>query len=162
MEHGPGPGWAEAIEASTLAVRMRQSFVLYHFANTAHVLGIALLVGSIVALDLRLLGFGRTLPLEAASRFLTRLTITGLLIAVPTGLMMFSADATALLSNIPFRTKAVLIALALANAIAWRSLWSERLSDWDVAPPRVGRLQAAASILLWCAVVTAGRLIAYL
>jgi len=162
MEHGPGPGWVGLLEASALADFMRQSFVAYPLANTAHVLGLALLVGAIVALDLRLLGLGRALPVVPTSRFLTAIALAGLAVAVPTGLLMLAADATAVAGNPSFQLKLVLLGLALGNALLWRRLWAGRLAGWDAGPPMLGRVQAAGSILLWVLVVASGRMIAYL
>ncbi|MFZ6046188.1 hypothetical protein ACFW0H_08695 [Pseudomonas sp. CR3202] len=63
---------------------------------------------------------------------------------------------------LPLRSEAVLVALGNVNALLFRALWNRRLADWDRRPPFAGRLQVTLSILIWCAVMSAGRLLAYL
>ncbi len=77
------------------------------------------------------------------------------------GIALFSADAGALLGNPAMRIKLVMVTLAIANALAFRWLWSRRISEWDRAPPLWGRAQSVLSIALWLAIPVAGRMIAY-
>lgn len=153
--------WAASLEASALGQWMRTDAWAYPFANVVHVLGLTALVGPIVLLDLRLLGFGRALPLAPAERLLTATALVGLLLMVASGSALFSADATALIANPVMRLKLALIAVALTNAVAFRWRWSRQLEHWDRAPPMPGRAQALASIALWLSIPVAGRLIAY-
>jgi hypothetical protein len=55
-----------------------------------------------------------------------------------------------------------LAAIGIANALLFRSLWGAQLAKWDANPPGAGRAQVVASIAIWLAVPTLGRLIAYL
>jgi hypothetical protein len=149
-------GLASTLEASALGVWARGSPYGYPLANLVHLLGLVLLIGGIGVVDLRLAGLFRGLPAAALARTLTPLAIAGLALMVVSGAVMFSADAKALLGSATFRWKLLLIAVALANAAAWRRLWRGRLATWDADPPRAGRAMAAASAGLWL-----GRLIAY-
>jgi hypothetical protein len=133
----------------------------YPFANLVHILGLVMLVGGIGVLDLRLAGLFRRIPADALSTALTPIAIAGLLLMIPSGATMFAADASALVNSATFQTKLVLVALALANAIAFRMIWHKRMDRWDADPPALGRLMAAASILLWLSVASLGRWIAY-
>jgi hypothetical protein len=133
----------------------------YPIANLVHILGLVMLVGGIGILDLRLAGLFRRIPAAALASALTPIALAGLLLMIPSGLTMFAADASALVNSTTFRTKLILIALALANAVAFRILWQGRIERWDVDPPAWGRLMAAASILLWLSVAALGRWIAY-
>lgn len=163
MEHGiAAPAWAAALEASGLGEAMRSSAVLYPAANVIHVIAVLLLVGPIVALDIRLLGVARGLDAAALDRYLTRFAYAALPVIVLTGFALFSADATALAGNAAFRTKLLLAAAGLANALAFRLIWRRRLRSWVAGPPLLGRVQPAASVLIWLAAVASGRLIAYL
>jgi hypothetical protein len=162
MHHPVGPAWAEAVEDSGLGVLMRESLLAYPAANLLHIFGIMLLVGPILALDLRLLGFARAVALPAASKLLTPIAVAGLLLLIVSGPPLFAADAGPLALHPLMQIKMALLALAIANALLFRRLWRHRLADWDTAPPAFGRAQAAASILLWLAVASCGRLIAYL
>jgi len=161
MEAMAAPAFAVALEASSLGVFMRASPLAYPLANLTHLLGLVLLVGPIIALDLRLLGFARGLPVKALSAYLTPFAILGLLLMFASGTLIFSADAKALIVNPVLQIKLALIVCGLVNALLFRLFWSSRLYDWDRRPSGIGRLQCAASITLWLGAGTAGRLIAY-
>lgn len=157
------PAWAVALQESPLGNAIRHSIWLYPFGNVVHVLGVALLVGSILALDFRMLGFARAhVSVENASRLLTPIAVTGLLLLVPGGLILFIADAGPLAANTLLQWKLALVATGLLNAISFRRWWGGRLKSWDVDAPRVARLQILASIAIWLTVPALGRLIAYL
>lgn len=163
MEHQQaGPAWAAALEASGLGEAMRGSALLYPSANVLHLLFIVLLVGPIVVLDLRLLGLARRIDVAALDRYLTRFAYVALPAIVVTGFALFSADATALAGNAAFRTKLLLVAVGLANALAFRLFWQRRLAAGEAGPPRLARVQSALSVLIWLGAVASGRLIAYL
>lgn len=152
---------AAALEASPFGAWARGSGLAYPVANLVHLLGLVLLVGGIGLLDLRLTGLFRGLPVATLSRVLTPLAIAGLVLLGLGGAVMFSADATALFASTVFRWKVTLIALALANAAAFRWLWRRRMARWDVDPPPAGRVMAAGSLGLWLIVAGLGRWIAY-
>ena len=133
----------------------------YPIANLIHILGLVMLVGGIGIVDLRLAGLFRRIPAAPLSAALTPIAIAGLLLMIPSGATMFAADAAALVNSTTFRTKLLLIALALANAMAFRILWQKRIDQWDANAPLWGRLMAATSVLLWLSVATLGRWIAY-
>jgi uncharacterized protein DUF6644 len=120
-----------------------------------------MLVGGIGILDLRLAGMFRRIPAAPLSAALTPIAIGGLILMIPSGATMFASDAAALVNSGTFRGKLSLIALALANAVAFRFIWQRRIGQWDADPPLWGRLMAAASILLWLSVAAFGRMIAY-
>lgn len=153
--------WAARLEASPLGEWMRSSALAYPIANVVHLLGLVLLVGPIVLLDLRLLGFGRSLPLPPVSRALTGSAVIGLVLLASAGFLMFAADAGPLIKNGVMQAKLWVIALGLANAILFRVLWNENLERWDSTPPILGRLQALASIAIWLCAGALGRWIAY-
>jgi hypothetical protein len=164
MEHAEAwPLWATAIQDSSLGIAIRHSLWLYPLGNVLHVLGVALLVGSIVALDFRFLGFGRRyVTVEGASGLLTPFAIAGILLLVPGGLILFIADAGPMAANGLLQLKMLLIVIGLANAWLFRRNWGGKLATWDAEPPGAGRAQALASMAIWLAVPTLGRLIAYL
>lgn len=163
MEHAVGPEWAFALQQSRLGAFIRDSLWIYPAANLMHLLGLVLLVGPIAALDLRLVGLGRhAITVPAASRFLTPFAIAGIVLLLPSGAALFTADAASLAGSRLMQVKIALAALALTNAVLFRRLWSRHLPEWDAAPPIVGRLQAAVSVGLWLGVAYCGRMIAYL
>jgi len=164
MEAGENwPLWAVALQNSGFGVAIRHSIWLYPLGNVLHVLGVALFVGSIVTLDLRLLGFGRGyVSAQGASKLLTPVAVIGLLMLVPGGLIIFIADAGPLAANALLQIKMLLIAAGLINAWLFRRNWNPRLGDWDATAPGGGRAQTVLSLAIWLAVPTLGRLIAYL
>ena len=153
--------WAERLEASPFGALMRESSLLYPTANLLHLLGLVMLLGSMLLLDLRLLGLAREVPLLEASRRLTPIGIAGLLLQLATGFCLFAADAGPLTGNWLLQLKLALVGAGIANALLFRACWARRLADWDRRPPLAGRLQVALSILIWCGVMAAGRLLAY-
>ena len=154
-------GFAEALQASPFGAWAGQSPYAYPVANLVHLLGLVMLVGGIGLVDLRLAGAFRSLDPSALSRVLTPIAIAGLLLMVPSGFIMFAADAESLAGSATFQRKLVLIALALTNAVLFRWSWGKRLGRWEPSPPLGGRLMAGTSLLLWLAVAGHGRMIAY-
>jgi hypothetical protein len=147
-----------AIESARPIVALKDSYLAYPLVNTLHIVGIALLFGAIVPLDLRLIGWRHQAePVDRVSRLLLPVAITGLLIAAPAGLLLFATDARAYAAAPLFQAKMVLIALAITNALALRRI------DWRAGPPR-GRtaIAGAASILLWLGAIVCGRLLGYI
>lgn len=129
----------------------------YPVANVLHLFGLVLVIGGIGLVDLRLLGLFRRLPLQPLAAALTPLAIAGIILLAASGSVLFAAD-TAVASSDTFRRKLVLIALALTNAIAFRLLYGRSPAEPAPVP---ARLMACASLLLWLAVATSGRMIAY-
>lgn len=162
MHVAHGPAWAVALEQSGLGELMRSSGLLYPLANVLHVMAICAVVAPIVLADLRLLGLGRRFPLRPTVTLLSAIAAGGLIVAIATGIPLFAADAGPLADNPVMVAKIVLVALGLANAVAFRLLWTRDLDHWDVVAPPLGRAQAALSAGVWLAVPVAGRLIAYL
>jgi hypothetical protein len=161
MEGHTGPAWAAWLEASGLGVLMRESSVLYPLANIAHIIGLVLFVGTILLLDLRLIGFARSLPAAGVARALTPIMLGGFVLQVASGTLLFSADARPLWANPVMQIKAALIAFGLVNALLFRMLWNRRLADWDDTAPGIARTQAGLSLLTWLGVAVCGRFAGY-
>ena len=135
---------------------LQQSATAYLFVNAAHILGIATLLGAILPLDLRLLGFFRRYPVEVLVSFLVRSAAVGLSLAVLTGAWLFSVKPDEYLENAAFRWKVALLALALAN-VAFQHWGTNRVPDTSPAV----RLRAGFSLCLWVSVLVAGRWIGF-
>ncbi|MFL6578898.1 MAG: DUF6644 family protein [Povalibacter sp.] len=155
------PQWAIAIEHSALGAWMRGAEFAYPIVNVLHLLGLTLLIGPMLLLDLRLLGFARHFPLVESSAVLTRFSVLGLAILLPTGVLLFTADAGPLTQNPVLLTKLALITVALLNAVAFRLIWQGHLVHWDQQPPIFGRAQAVLSMGAWLIAGALGRWIAY-
>jgi hypothetical protein len=155
-------GGLEALRATALSTSLRESRWLYPAVETTHLLGLALLVGSAAAFDLRLLGASRRLPVTVAARHLLPCAWAGFAAAGLSGALLFAAEPVETAANPAFRVKLALLAAAGLNAAAFHRGPFRRVAAWDDGvPPRAARLAAAASLALWAAVVAAGRLIAY-
>jgi hypothetical protein len=150
-----------AVGASGAADFLRSSEYIYPLVNAAHILGLALLVGTIAALDARILGFAKNIRLEEASRLLLPFTIGGLVLAVLTGAALFIVKPQEYAANPVFLTKLVLVVLAVANALSlhFRPAWRTATEGGPVTPGL--RVSAVLSLCLWLAVLVAGRLIAF-
>ena len=153
--------WA-TLSALPPAVFLQRSSVAYLLVNAAHIASLAMLVGTMVSLDLRLLGAFRTVPLAVIGPFLSRMAAGGLILAVLTGAWLFSVNATEYVSNTAFLAKLCLVGLGVLNAV-WlhtRGNWALAL-DKGQASPAV-RLHAALSLGVWLGAVVAGRWIGFL
>jgi len=146
-----------AIENLPAIAALRESTLAYPLVNAAHLIGIALLFGAIVPLDLRLVGWRRGAgAVGQLSSLLLPVAIFGFALAAGAGLLLFATDARAYATSPLFQAKMVLIALALANALALRAI------DWRGARPRRRVATAGvASMALWFAVIVLGRLVGY-
>lgn len=148
----------EAIENSGLGQLARSSLWLYPAANLAHVTGAALLVGAIVVFDILLLR-RRYETVRAISG--TALTIAGfgLALQIASGIVLFSAEATALVRNPVFLIKLVIILTGLANIAVYHAT---KHKAWETPgiPPNAP-FHAAASAVVWMGAALAGRAIAY-
>ncbi|MBP7240546.1 DUF6644 family protein [Amaricoccus sp.] len=145
-----------AIEGSAFAESLRWSRWTYPFVNALHVVGLAALFGSILPLDLRMLGLFRSVPLAGLTQTLRPVAASGLALAVASGLALFSVRATEYAAMPLFRAKLALVAFGAANALL---LTGPRI---HAVRPGLLRLAGAASLLTWLAVIVAGRWLGYL
>src|SRR6266404_8064805 len=114
-----------------------------------------------MAHDLRLLGWGRAIPIQPMAQLLLPMSRFGFLLAISMGLLLFSADAAHVARNPAFQTKLLLIAAALVNiVIAHVGPW-RHIALWPAEASGGAKVTALVSLLLWPGAVCAGRLIAY-
>jgi hypothetical protein len=156
-----------AIEGSGLGQAMRQWLWLYPTVEIFHIVGIALLFGSIAVLDLRLIGFSRNVPVRKLARHVLPWTAGSFLLIVPSGLMMFVAHASDFVSSPLFVLKMCIIMAAGLNAAVFHAVTFRTADVWDsdemrkLPPPPSARAAGAISLLLWVSVIACGRLLAY-
>lgn len=156
--------WPAALEATPLATALRGSVWVYPLVNAAHILGVALLVGSIVPLDLRLLGVWRSVPLTPLWGVLTRTAGAGLILAMIFGALLFITRASEYTASNLFISKMAVVALGTANALALRVLPRTQVSEITLTkgkPPARLRLAGGISLVTWLTALTLGRLIGY-
>jgi hypothetical protein len=128
----------------------------YPALEVLHIVGIALLVGNLVLLELRVWGVAAELPLRPLARLSLRLAVCGFSLLALSGLFMFATRPDELLANRAFTIKLGLIMVAGLNAG-----WFHARGGID-RPDRTARAQTALSLGLWLAVIICGRWIAYL
>ena len=151
------------VASSALSELMRSNLWLYPIAEIVHIVGITVLVGGVALFDLRVLGFGRALPVDQLARHLLPWSVASLGLVVPAGLLLFSADPAALVNNRVFLLKLTLIALAGLNALLFHLGTFRNVAGWNTGAgaPGLARLHAVISLALWVAVISCGRLLAY-
>jgi hypothetical protein len=155
----PFLGWLESTAFSTW-MREDPSIFAFPAVLSIHTIGMALIVGVGVALDLRILGVARGVPIGEMKRFFLPMWIGGWLNGV-SGVALLAAYPTKALTNPVFYLKLTFIATAL---ILLRSIRRRVFRDEEphVDPMPAGlRLMAAASVGCWAGAITAGRLLAY-
>lgn len=136
----------------------------YGTINLVHIIGIALLFGSIVLLDLRLLGAWRQLPLAALSGPATFMARIGFALAVTSGVCMLSVNAEEYIGNPFLLVKFPAIGLALLNVLlihrtqAWKAHRHRELMPRERKRLAVG---AALSLIFWLTAITGGRMLGY-
>ncbi|HEV2608718.1 MAG TPA: DUF6644 family protein [Noviherbaspirillum sp.] len=153
-------GW---LAASGLGQAMRGWLWLYPIVEIVHIVGFVVLVGAVAMFDLRILGFARQLPVPALGGHLLRWSAAGLILIIPAGLMMFSAHPDEFAASTVFRLKLALIAAAGLNAAIFHMGVYRSAATWgqNAAIPASAKVQALLSLLLWIAVISCGRLLAY-
>jgi hypothetical protein len=156
--------WLAVLEATDLAQGLRNSVWAYPLVNAGHLAGVALLVGAIVPLDLRLLGLWQSVPLAPLWQVLTRTAAAGLLLAIGFGFLLFMTRATEYADSRWFIAKMAVVGAATANALILRlAISDEGLQTGSTSrrvPPGV-RLSAVISLTGWLTALILGRLIGY-
>jgi hypothetical protein len=152
--------WLNGLPWSTALSESENAFPLI---ESAHVLAMSLIAGSILIVDLRVTGLIlRTEPVTRVTRTLLPWTWVGFTLMLITGLPLFAAEAMQLQANPAFRLKLVLLGLAGLNALLFHRTVYRSVSRWDhlSTGPLPARVLASASMLLWIAVIVAGRMTA--
>lgn len=147
----------EALEAFGPAAFFRTSIVLYPLVNAAHVLAIGALVTTALLMDLRMLGLGRGVPVQMAVHYLRPVAAGALVLAILTGLTLFSVQPVEYFGNFAFRVKMLLLVAAVLNALVFTTFRAHRQPEKPAA-----RTMAVLSMGLWISVAVAGRFIGFL
>lgn len=152
------------LQATPLAQTISQSTWLFPTIETIHVIAIALVVGSIAVLDLRILGLSwKERSITAIAKDVLPWIWGSFLVAVIAGSLMFISAAAKYIVDLPFQLKMVLIVLAGVNMVVFHRLTYPDVAFWDKdsPPPFRAKLAAGLSLALWIAVVACGRMIGF-
>jgi hypothetical protein len=129
--------------------------IAYPALEVVHIVGIALLLGNLVLVELRVWGLAAELPIRPLARIALRLSLTGFALIAASGLLMFASQPGELISNRTFLIKMGLIQLAGLNAAWFHARDSLGRAD------SLARAQTLVSTGLWLSVIICGRWIAY-
>jgi hypothetical protein len=154
----------EWLESTALAATIQESLYGFPAVVAIHILGLTLSVGSLLWVDLRLLGLCmRGVRVSEIYRGLAPWFAAGFLLMFASGAVLFTAFATSAYANVFFRIKMLALALAALNAVGFHWLSGKRSAAWDAAPqpPATARLAGLTSLVLWVAVIVAGRMMSY-
>ncbi len=153
------------LESSPLGHAMRESGVwTYGVVNLLHILGVTSLFGSVLVLDLRLLGFWRKVALSAISTPAVPVSATGFVIAVITGVGLLATKATEYVGNPFLYIKFPAIALGILNVAVLNSFsaWKQhRIRDLSSREQSTLAVFGGISLFCWLTALTAGRMIGY-
>ena len=150
-----------SLEASSFSAWVRESPSIWAYPTilTLHTVGLGVLVGANWMVDLRVLGFGRAVPLGLLSRAFPVMW-AGFWLNAITGMMLFAGDPTTKGSTAVFMWKLAIIVVGVILLIALKQRLYGRETEMDKASVGV-KVMAAASLVLWIAAIGTGRWMAY-
>jgi hypothetical protein len=156
-----------AIQNLPLAAAIRGESVgtewLFPIIETLHVLTLTVVFGSIVMVDLRLVGLtGRGTSITRLTDETLPWTWTAWVLSAITGTLMFMSKAVTYFGNLQFRMKFIFMALAAVNMLIFHFGAYRKVAQWDNGmPPTAARTAGALSIGFWLAVIFFGRWIGF-
>jgi hypothetical protein len=151
----------EWLQNTWIARLVAESLWGYPLFETIHSIGMALLIGSLGLINLRILGFKAELPILEIRRLLP-LAWLGFTLNAISGTLLFTSDAVTFFSSYTFRLKMVLIVLGGINAgLIGNKIFRPALAGVPPTPTTGAKWLAATSLVFWFGAVICGRLIAY-
>lgn len=153
----------EALEYSALGDWVATSPWGYPALLAAHSVGLAVIVGILFALNLRILGSFPGIQLDAM-RGMLKLAWAGFVLNLASGVALFIAQATFFITHPAFLIKIGAIFLAIVDAALIQNILKHNAASWDEggSVSTKTKVLATASLLLWLTAIVAGRLIAYI
>lgn len=154
----------EAIREWGWSTALRESLLVFPIIEGLHLLGIALMLGPVLMLDLRLAGFAWTdQPVSKVAKTFVPYSVAGTVFMFITGILLFCATPVRAYESFWFRVKLVMLVIAGFNALYFHFKTQTTWGQWDdlKVPPTSARLAGITSMLFWAGVVFAGRWTAY-
>ena len=155
--------FVQAVEGSAINLWVIGSAWVWPILEILHFMGLSLLLGSLLIIDLRMAGFFRQINIAATHRLLPW-TFIGFGINLVTGFLFLMGDPARYTANIGFWWKMILIGVAGLNALWFWVRINPEMKTWEpqaLAPP-VARAMAWISLGAWFGVLLLGRLIPYI
>ncbi len=157
-------GKGHADDAQSWSEQLLGSLNFWGILEGSHLLSLMLFAGTILVVDLRLLGVTfRKTPVSVISDKVLPLTVAGFACMLITGGWLFFAKPLFYYHNIWFRAKLIFILIAMVNIVVFHYRVQKNQAAWDNAPkpPVSARISAIVSLSAWCLVIVMGRFIAY-
>jgi hypothetical protein len=154
----------EWLQRTSVAIQIRDSLFTFPVLESIHVIGLALVFGTIAILDLRLLGIASTeRPVSRLMADVLKWTWAAFALTAVTGGLMFSTNAVVYFHNTFFRAKMVLLVLAALNMLVFELTARRTMQRWDASgtTPPAAKIVATLSLLIWVGVIVAGRVIGF-
>jgi hypothetical protein len=154
--------FAQSIEGGTIYSWVTSTSWLWPFMEILHFIGLSLLLGALLVIDLRMMGFFRAIDIRAIHTLLLWVFI-GFALNLVTGILFFFGDPMRYAVHAGFQLKMVLILLAGINAVWYSWKIHPAMQEWDanVNPPAPAKLVGSISLVLWLSILLLGRLIPY-
>jgi hypothetical protein len=153
----------ESLESSQFSALLRSELWGWPLVLTIHVLGTAVVIGFIIIISLRLLGLFETISYNSLNRLFPVVWVA-IVVQVLTGLALWATKPTRYVVDTAFVLKCSLVVAGIVLTLYFYSAMKREAASWDAAgaAPARGIKFAAASLLVWCGVLVAGRLTAHL
>ena len=154
----------QSLNDSAVGTAIREGETLFPWLEVAHVVAVTTVFGSILVVDLRLLGIASTTyPISRLTKSMLPLTWVAFIGALVTGSLMFCSQPINYFDNFAFRAKMLLLVAAGLNMIVFHLLTMRGIALWDrdAPTPLSARLAGVSSILIWVLVVAFGRWIGF-
>ena len=152
------------VDGHAWSTGLHESYYMYNWIESTHVLALMISLGMLFLIDLRMLGLALPdVPATTIARRLNLPMLLGFTVMIVTGLLLFYAIPVRTTQSLWFRIKLVLLVAAAANAWLFHRRMRSAAAGWDSAPraPRHLQVGAALSLLFWALIVLCGRFIAY-
>lgn len=156
--------FAQWLDTHAWSTALHESYYMYNWVETTHVLTLMVFLGMLCIIDLRMLGLSMTsVPASKLAERLDKPMMIGFAVMIVTGVLLFYAIPVRTTQSLWFRIKIVLLIAAGINALLFRNEMKAAAAAWDrdPVPPRRIRAVAGLSLALWAGVVFTGRAIAY-
>jgi hypothetical protein len=154
----------ESIEYSPLGISIAESLWAFPMVETVHVMALVTVLGTLLVMDLRMLGWASTaVPIRKVSEDTLKWTWMAFVLAAITGTILWISKAHSYMINPYFLTKMGLMAVAGLNMLFFHFVTYKTVDQWDTlaSPPTAVKLSAVLSLLLWIVIVFCGRAIGF-
>ena len=158
------PGATDGDPFTSWSQQFAGSLHLWAITEGAHVLSLMLFAGTILMVDLRMLGVAfRNVPYSTLNNTVLPMTLVGFALLAVTGLLLFFANPLQYYHSVWFRAKMIFLVIAAVNIFWFHRRLQKNLSEWDERPSPPASVKIAASISLasWILVILFGRLTAF-